>query len=253
MEINEQAAAKNCICYSVIIPAFNEEEYLERTLTTIHEAMASLPLAGELIVVDNNSTDRTSQVAKEAGARVVFEPKNQISRARNTGARAALGDYLVFVDADTTISPALLAESLRLLRSGDFCGGGSVMVFDHSLPWYYASLLSLWTFISTKFGYAAGSYLFCLRKAFLEVGGFSERVYASEEIWFSRDLKAWGSRNGLGFFVISDLSALTSARKFRWFSPARVLGTSFLLLLFPFGVRFKRLSSYWYERPKGRE
>jgi glycosyltransferase involved in cell wall biosynthesis len=78
--------------YSIVIPAFNEEEFLPATLAAVRAAMAAQTGAcGELIVVDNNSTDRTAAVARSLGAQVVFEPVNQISRARNCGAAAALG------------------------------------------------------------------------------------------------------------------------------------------------------------------
>ena len=79
------------ICYSIIIPAYNEEKWLSRTLAAVRESMDSLPLPGEVIVVDNNSTDRTDRIARQNNAQVVFEPVNQISRARNSGARAARG------------------------------------------------------------------------------------------------------------------------------------------------------------------
>jgi len=84
------------ICYSIIIPAYNEEDWLSRTLSALDEAMGTLSLRGEVIVVDNNSSDRTPQIARQHNARVVFEPVNQISRARNTGARAAKGRYFIF-------------------------------------------------------------------------------------------------------------------------------------------------------------
>ena len=63
---------------------------------------------GEVLVVDNNSSDQTASVAKSQKVKVVFEPINQISRARNTGARSARGRFLVFLDADTQISFELL-------------------------------------------------------------------------------------------------------------------------------------------------
>ena len=80
---------------SVIVPAFNEERVLEASLRSVRGAMAALDRAGwqsELIVCDNNSTDRTAEIARATGADVVFEPINQISRARNTGAARATGD-----------------------------------------------------------------------------------------------------------------------------------------------------------------
>lgn len=102
------------IDYSIIIPAYNEEEYLPYTLKSIIKSMKAISrLTGEIIVTDNNSTDSTAAIAKEYGARVVFEEHQQISRARNTGAKAALGKYLIFVDSDTLISPLLLEKTLN--------------------------------------------------------------------------------------------------------------------------------------------
>src|SRR5882672_352802 len=71
---------------SVVVPAFNEERLLPGSLLSIRAAMEGFARFGwksELIVCDNNSTDRTAEIAKSAGAEVVFEPVNQISRARN--------------------------------------------------------------------------------------------------------------------------------------------------------------------------
>ncbi len=78
---------------SVVVPAFNEERLLGATLEAIRTAARAFDDRGgwELIVCDNNSTDRTAGIARAAGARVVFEPHNQISRARNRGAAAASG------------------------------------------------------------------------------------------------------------------------------------------------------------------
>ncbi len=67
-------------------------------------------LTHEIIVVDNNSTDLTAELAKQAGAKVVFESINQIGRARDTGATAATGDWLLFVDADSLLNPGMIAE-----------------------------------------------------------------------------------------------------------------------------------------------
>src|SRR4030065_256939 len=104
------------IDYSIIIPAYNEQELLPATLQSVQQAMAVQELAGEVIVVDNNSTDAPATIAAPAGARVVTEAINQISRVRNAGARAANGRYLIFLDADTVISPKLLIKALGLVH-----------------------------------------------------------------------------------------------------------------------------------------
>src|SRR5688572_1912804 len=80
----------------------------------------------ELIVCDNNSTDRTAEIARAAGATVVFEPINQIARARNRGAAAATGDWLIFVDADSYPTRELLEEVRKAILSGALAGGAVV-------------------------------------------------------------------------------------------------------------------------------
>jgi glycosyltransferase involved in cell wall biosynthesis len=65
--------------YSIVLPAYNEAALLPATLVQLREAMAEAPLAGEVVVCDNNSTDATAELARAAGARVAFEPVNQIS------------------------------------------------------------------------------------------------------------------------------------------------------------------------------
>lgn len=234
--------------YSVIIPAFNEECYLPATLEALASAMGETAFAGQVIVVDNNSTDATARVATEHGARVVFEPVNQISRARNAGAAVADTPWLVFVDADTQVSGALLDAALSRLAGGGVCGGGSTLVLDHTPP-RAAAMVRGWNGLSRKFGLAAGSFVFCLREGFEAVGGFSEAVYASEEIWFSRRLKRWGRRRGQGFEILDLAPVTTSARKLEWFSPLRLAGHHLMLAFLPFLVRFKRLCGPWYRRP----
>ena len=89
---------------SIIVPAFNEEKLIVASLKEIKKACAAFSdedWQTEVIVCDNNSSDRTGELSRAEGALVVFESVNQIARARNAGARAASGDWLVFVDADS--------------------------------------------------------------------------------------------------------------------------------------------------------
>src|SRR5207245_4147273 len=120
---------------SIIIPAYNEERLLGDTLHRVQAATISFSEAGwetELIVCDNNSTDRTAELARAAGARVVFEPINQIARARNAGAAAATGDWLLFIDADPHPEPELFADVATAIESGDCLAGGSTVRLDGS-------------------------------------------------------------------------------------------------------------------------
>src|SRR5436190_9872402 len=113
---------------SIIVPAFNEEKLIPETLRRISAATAAFlerGWASEVIVCDNNSTDRTAELAREAGAQVVFEPINQIGRARNTGAAAASGDWLLFIDADSHPEAELFADVVTAIQSGNCLAGGS--------------------------------------------------------------------------------------------------------------------------------
>src|SRR5258707_934644 len=116
---------------SVLIPAFNEEAHLPRTLASVRESFEAVgETSYEIVVCDNNSTDATTSIAERLGARVVFEPHNQIARARNTAAERAQGEWLIFLDADTLLNAAVLRETLRLFEAGGICGGGSVLRMD---------------------------------------------------------------------------------------------------------------------------
>lgn len=235
--------------YSVIVPAWNEEPFLPATLAAITAAMAACPLPGELVVVDNHSTDRTAALATAAGARVVHEPINGIARARNAGAAAAHGRFLVFVDADTHPSPALLRAALSALVGGACCGGGTLIRFDQPLALPARLAVRLWSWLSVRLRWAAGCFIFCRRDGFLQTGGFDPQVYISEEIGFSRRLGRWGRRRGLRFLILRRHPVLSSARKMAHATLRYVLLTHLAILLFPIGIRSRRLCAFWYERP----
>src|SRR3989442_1575013 len=92
------------IVISFIIPAHNEEELIGRTLSALHQSARALGEPYEAIVANDSSTDRTGAIALEHGARVVAVNRRQIAATRNAGARAAIGDMFIFVDADTMVT-----------------------------------------------------------------------------------------------------------------------------------------------------
>jgi glycosyltransferase involved in cell wall biosynthesis len=233
--------------YSIIIPAYNEAKQLPETLPAIQSAMADVQARGELIVVDNNSTDRTAQIAEQHGAKVVFEPVNMISKARNAGAREARAQVFIFIDADTRPSAELLNATLEHMAHPARVGGGAEVELDPKPNWITRQLASLWNWTSRQMSYPAGAYFFCRRDAFEAVGGFSESLYASEEIWLARALKRWGRRQWPRKKLhVINIPILTSARKLD--NGPKLYGMLFLMLVFPFAVRFKSLCGYWYKR-----
>lgn len=209
---------------SVIVPAHNEERELPATLAALREALDEVAAEHELLVVDDASTDRTAAIAEAAGARVVQVAVRHIAAARNAGARAARGDTLLFVDADTLVPAATLAAALNALHRGAV-GGGAEVRWTPPVPWH--GHLYLWAFnlVWRRLGHAAGCFVFCRREAFEAIGGFDERYYASEEIWLSKSLRERGP------FVIVQEPVRTSARKVRMHSALGMLGTALRLLI----------------------
>ena len=236
---------------SIIIPAWNEEKLLPETLAAIRSAAgASLTPAGihwELIVCDNNSTDSTATVAAEGGASVVSEPVNQIGRARNTGAAAATGEWLLFVDADSTPSAELFADLAKTLQNPQILGGGSLL--DMPLEDRGARrALAIWHWISTRCRYAAGSFLFVRTAAFREAGGFDTAFFAGEEIFLSKKLKKLARRDRQQFVILTDHPMPTSPRKLQMHRPWHHLAWLFKTILTG-GRTLKRREScdIWYD------
>jgi glycosyltransferase involved in cell wall biosynthesis len=235
--------------YAIIIPAYNEAEELPVTLAAIRAAMAQQNFCGECVVVDNNSNDATAQVALAAGAdRVVFEPINQIARARNTGAKSTAARWLIFIDADTRIQPDLLSNTLQQLANKS-AGGGSLMQFEGSASGLGRCGIHIWNQISRLSKTAAGGYLYCRKHAFEAIGGFDEKLYASEEIRFSRLLRKWAKKNKCTVNILTDFPAQTSTRKLTWYSGGQILAWVAFMMLVPLAVYSRSLCSFWYKRP----
>ena len=235
---------------SIVVPAFNEEQLLPASLQSIQDASVAFTDAGwamELIVCDNNSTDRTAEIAAAAGARVVFEPINQISRARNAGAAQATGDWLLFVDADSFPTRGLFADVLAAIRSGSCLAGGTTVRVDLEGPFYDAAI-GWWNLVSRTLRWAAGSFIFCEAAAFREVGKFTEKLYAAEEIDLFRRLKRLARQRRRSIVILSDHPLLTSGRKAHLYSVREMLGF-WLRTVFTAGatLRNAKESFPWYD------
>jgi glycosyltransferase involved in cell wall biosynthesis len=211
---------------SIVVPAFNEERLLSGTLRSIRAAVEAFDRRGwasELIVCDNNSTDRTAAIAREAGARVVFEPVNQIGRARNSGAAAAGGDWIFFLDADSHPTAELFSEAADAIAAGRCLAGGSTVTYASPHPGV-ALAVGFWNVLSRITRWAAGSFMFCEAAAFRETGGFSGELFASEEIELFRRLKRMARRDGRTIVILHRYPLLTSDRKLRLYGWRRLFG-----------------------------
>jgi glycosyltransferase involved in cell wall biosynthesis len=205
---------------SLVVPAFNEERLLGQSLAHIRQAAGVFEKRGwttELIVCDNNSTDQTAEIARAAGATVVFEPINQIARARNRGAEAATGDWLLFVDADSSPGADLIADVATAIESGRYLAGGATIRLDQRH--FLAGLItSLWNFVSRWRRLLAGSFIFCETATFRKVGGFSHELFAGEELELSQRLWKAAREAGKKMIILHRHPLVTSARKLQLYT-----------------------------------
>jgi glycosyltransferase involved in cell wall biosynthesis len=229
---------------SIVIPAYNEERLLGATLASIR---AAAPAGSEVIVCDNNSTDLTAEVAREAGAKVVFEPHNQISRARNRGASVATGDWLVFVDADSTVSRGLFQDLAAAVAGGEVLAGGSTIVADSSSAGYRFSIRA-WNLISRMTRWAAGSFIFVERKTFEAMGGFSTELYASEELDLFARLKKQARAKDKRIVILHQHPIRTSDRKVHLYGWKTLFKAAGRFILSPRkGLRSREACHPWYD------
>jgi glycosyltransferase involved in cell wall biosynthesis len=200
---------------SFIVPAYDEEILLAATLDALHAAGKALNEPYELVVADDASTDRTASIAERHGARVVRVAHRQIAATRNSGARAAMGELFIFVDADTIVSEAVVRAAVDAMRGGAV-GGGACVEFERGVPWYAKLLMPVLAWFYRAAGLAAGCFVFCSRDAFVRVGGFDEAFFGAEEVVLSRALRDCGR------FVVLKEAVTTSGRKLRTHSGVEV-------------------------------
>ena len=236
---------------TVIIPAFNEEAYLAGTLDSIRAAAEQLTAWSnayvETIVVDNNSVDGTADIARASGVTVVFEPVQGISRARNTGARLAAGDVLVFIDADVIVAHDLL-HTIHLEMGDPKCIGGGVDVDYRPRRLAVRLYLGAWRVFSRATGMVQGAAQFCRRCIFEQTGGYDESVWMGEDVDFYWKLKGLAKSTGRTVRFVREPRVRPSSRRFdRWPIWKIIVWTNPLVIaLFR---RWKRAWAGWYSDP----
>jgi glycosyltransferase involved in cell wall biosynthesis len=201
---------------SVIIPAWNEEKNISDTLRALFVCVGLLEAKGgtcEVIVVDNASTDATVERASAFPVRVVREETRRIAAVRNAGAKAASGQYLVFIDADSHPSPDALVRIRETLVSGVYVGGGVRIKPERWTPRVILAYGAL-PVVVRLLG-VSGGMIFTTRDVYDALGGFDETVYASEDLAFVLAMRDYGRKCGKKFANLSDVYIVTSTRKLR--------------------------------------
>lgn len=208
---------------SVVIPAYNEENYLGRCLNTVTKQDYSGPY--EVIVVDNGSDDKTQEIANSyPGVRVIYEPRKGVGSARQAGFSEARGEIIASTDADSIVPINWLSEINQIFNQNNHIVGitgpaypletGKLEISAYPL---YKSFLSFCA--SRGINVCAGYNLAVRAKASRDIGGFNTSLKIGEDSEFWKRLKKYGPT-----IFASHLVVPVSCRHFR----SRGLAVSFL-------------------------
>ena len=200
--------------YSLIIPAYNEQQLLPRLLDSIDIARAAYgsPESIEVIVADNMSTDLTTEVATARGCRVAKIEKRVIAAARNGGAAIARGEIVAFIDADSQVHPQTFIEIDRALANERVIAGATGVTLDR---WSVGIALTYVTFLPMVWmsGMDAG-VVFCRKADFDAMGGYDETRLIAEDVAFLWSLRRLGKTRGQRLIRATRAKAIASTRKF---------------------------------------
>ncbi len=220
---------------SIIIPALNEASSIAETIR--HTEGLGFD---EIIVVDGGSTDTTRAAAAAGSARVLSSPPGR-GRQLNAGARAARGDVLLFLHADTRLPQSARSSIEAALADPRTAGGRFDVQFDSPSPW----ALMVSTFMNHRSrltGIATGDQaLFVRRSIFMELGGFAH-IPLMEDVEFTARLKRAGRVAALRDRVT------TSFRRWERQGPLRTIILMWgLRFLYWAGVSPDRLARFYGE------
>ena len=171
---------------SIVIPAYNEEKYIGKTLESIKNLEKS-DFDTEVIVVDPHSTDKTAEIAKSYGAKVALIPHKGIGFARQQGIIQSKGEIIAFTDADTIVPKDWLNRHVKVLKQeGVVCSCGGFKFVDGKFP-----ILQFANYIQPIFIYlfdrlfgqplATGQNMAFWKDKALSIGGFNENILVMED------------------------------------------------------------------------
>ncbi len=199
--------------FSIIIPAFNEENWIAHCLKSLKKQDYRGDF--EIIVVDNASSDKTSQIANKLGAKVFFEPRKGISNALIKGVKAAQGEIFAFIDSDTIANPNWLEKINKIFEEDEkvVAAGGPYSFYDANffinfftrrivVPLYRKILYQRWKGLP-------GANMAVKEDAYKKSGGFNPQMNFGQDLELSRRLAKFGK-------VVFDysLSVKTSFRRY---------------------------------------
>lgn len=203
---------KNVPLVSVIVPTLNEEKYVARTLRFLQNQLTPRDQY-EIIVCDSSSNDRTVEIARPLADQLVICKRMGAGYGRNFGAKQARGKYLVFLDADTLVTPHYIDGVINGLKKY-VCCSGPISSYDAKDP--KSQFLYTWWDQQVRLSNLMGKPLFpgfnvaVRRKNFEKLGGFYNFNALSEDHDFSLRVAKMGKT---GF--IPEMAVSTSSRRLK--------------------------------------
>lgn len=210
---------------SVVIPAHNEEQYIQKAISSIYNAADICCSEVEIIVVANRCSDATEEIAKSNGCTVVVDSHRNISKTKNAGVQVARGEILVTMDADSIMHKQFLVLVEKTWRSGKVIGGQAPIRYDRSSPGIALLTALINSHLLLK-GYTGGFY-WCSRETFLRLGGFDESLRFCEDIDFAKRLRSFGKKHKKKYAIQHKTPFISSSRKFDSFGDWHYLRSMF--------------------------
>jgi len=169
------------ILVSIIVPAYNEERFIAKCLSSIQQL--DYPSESlEVIIVDNGSTDRTVEIAKKFGYRTEVFPKISVSALRNSGSKIAKGDVFAFLDGDCVVSRNWIKNAIIAFNDPKvgIVGCSRFLIPDNS-SWVEKSWNSQTNVVEGYVKWVGSGNLMIKRDLFTKLKGFNESIITSED------------------------------------------------------------------------
>lgn len=193
---------------SIIVPVLNEECTLPALLKDIRLCQQKIPFEMECLVVDGGSTDRTVKICQENDFPVLISPRGRGQQMR-FGAKHARGEFLLFLHADSHLTPQHCLVAVQTMQANGVVGGGFQLKFDdRHFILKFAERVNRFRFGCTKILYGDHG-IFTKKEIYEKVGGISSQALF-EDIDFSKRLKKQGR------LVMVPPPLVTSARRFKY-------------------------------------
>ena len=223
---------------SFIIPCYNEEKHIRDCIQSIKNEVEDYYPFYEIIVIDNNCTDNTANIALEEGVRVITEKRKGVVFARQAGYENAMYDLIANIDADSKLTNGWVNTALKHIRPDDVVAVTGPLIYEDTI---YLRMLTRFyyyiAFISNKFVgvFLQGGNCLIKKKYLDKLGGYDLNIqFYGEDTMTAKRLKPFGKIK-----LVMNLNILSSSRRLR---EQGIIKTTWLYLVNYLSVTFNNSS-----------